>query len=56
VWGETSLQLPEGVPEAWHNVLTGDSLTAAPAAGGRRALALSQILNRFPVALVEAAG
>jgi (1->4)-alpha-D-glucan 1-alpha-D-glucosylmutase len=55
VWRETSLQLPEAAPESWHNVLTGDGLTASPDPGGLKTLALAEVLKRFPIALLSRA-
>jgi (1->4)-alpha-D-glucan 1-alpha-D-glucosylmutase len=53
VWGNTVLLLPAGAPEEWRNVLTGERLRAAPMSGEERTLALSSVLKRFPVALIE---
>ena len=55
VWQETTLQLPSGAPDAWHNILTGERFVAATAPGGQKSLALTDILKRFPVALLDAA-
>jgi (1->4)-alpha-D-glucan 1-alpha-D-glucosylmutase len=53
VWGNTYLLLPPAAPETWRNVLTGETLRAAPVARGEKALALRSILRLFPVALIE---
>ena len=50
VWGDDLLLLPEGVPEHWLNIFTGESLKI-PGAGGE--LPLSSVLSTFPVAFLE---
>jgi len=49
VWGEDLLLLPDGVPEHWLNVFTGERLRVSDTKKGLR---LSDILCRFPVALL----
>jgi len=49
VWGEDLLLLPDGVPERWLNVFTGEKLKVF---GTKKGLRLSDILRRFPVALL----
>jgi maltooligosyltrehalose synthase len=51
VWGRNTLLLPPAAPVHWHNVLTGEALTASgtPPAPG---LSLAQILQHVPVALL----
>jgi maltooligosyltrehalose synthase len=49
VWGEDLLLLPDGVPECWLNVFTGEKLRVS---GTERGLKLSDILYRFPVVLL----
>jgi len=50
VWGDDLLLLPEGVPEHWLNIFTGESLKISGAGGG---LPLSSVLGTFPVALLK---
>jgi (1->4)-alpha-D-glucan 1-alpha-D-glucosylmutase len=54
-WQDTVLQLPEGAPDSWQNVLTGERVLATQASDGRRILALADVFKRFPVALLDAA-
>ena len=51
VWGRNTLRLPPAAPLHWHNVLTGEALTASgtPPAQG---LSLAQIFQHVPVALL----
>lgn len=49
VWGEDLLLLPEGIPEHWLNVFTGERLRVSDT---KKELRLSDILRRFPVALL----
>jgi maltooligosyltrehalose synthase len=49
VWGEDLLLLPEGMPDRWLNVFTGEKLKVSSTPNG---LKLSGILCRFPVALL----
>jgi len=49
VWGEDLLLLPDGVPEHWLNIFTGERLGISDTKKGLR---LSDILCRFPVALL----
>jgi (1->4)-alpha-D-glucan 1-alpha-D-glucosylmutase len=46
-WADTRVELPRGL---WHDVLTGDDHRVA---GARAGLAVSRVLGRFPVALLE---
>jgi (1->4)-alpha-D-glucan 1-alpha-D-glucosylmutase len=50
-WKDTYLQLPEAHVGRWRNVLTGELMDSTP--DGK--LALSQVLNVFPLALLEPA-
>ncbi|MFC1909254.1 malto-oligosyltrehalose synthase [Chloroflexota bacterium] len=50
VWGDDILELPEGTPKHWLNVLTGETLKAS---SGRKGLSLSEIFHVFPVALLK---
>jgi len=49
IWGEDLLLLPDGVPECWLNVFTGEKLKVS---GMKKGLKLSDILRRFPVAFL----
>ena len=51
VWGRNTLLLPPAAPLHWHNVLTGEALTASgtPPAQG---LSLAQLFQHVPVALL----
>jgi len=49
------VQLPAAAPESWQNILTGERLKTSRAADGRKALALADVLSRFPVALLSTA-
>jgi len=49
VWGEDLLLLPEGMPGHWLNVFTGEALGVP---GTKRELRLSDVMCRFPVALL----
>ncbi|MCW5978205.1 MAG: malto-oligosyltrehalose synthase [Bryobacteraceae bacterium] len=53
-WGDTALELPDGFPSAWTNVLTQESVAAASGAEGPRSLPAAAVFRRFPVALLEA--
>ncbi len=48
-WEGTAVGLPDGAPEAWTHLLTGDGLVAR---GGR--LDVAALFSRFPVALCTA--
>jgi (1->4)-alpha-D-glucan 1-alpha-D-glucosylmutase len=50
-WGGTTLLLPESVTESWINLLTGEPIGSHVAKEGR-ALAVGEVLKRFPVALL----
>jgi (1->4)-alpha-D-glucan 1-alpha-D-glucosylmutase len=50
VWGDDRLLLPEGAPEGWDNLFTGESLRVSTP--GERGLSLCDILSIFPVALL----
>ena len=54
-WRDTSLCLPaESAPQVWQNILTGERVKAEFASGGEKILRLSQIMKRFPLALLGA--
>lgn len=57
VWRETALILPEGSPDIWRNIFTGEKITT-PAAGGitsqtGKTLLAVDILKHFPVVLLQ---
>lgn len=52
-WEDTALQLPPGAPERWRNVFTGEEVNASDSAEGTPALALRNVLDQFPVALLS---
>lgn len=54
VWQDTALHVPPKTADAWQNILTGEQLIATNISDGSRVLMLSDILNRFPVALLSA--
>jgi (1->4)-alpha-D-glucan 1-alpha-D-glucosylmutase len=53
-WGATTLLLPESAPKLWLNVLTGESVESQTA-GESRSLVVSDVLKRFPIALLAPA-
>ena len=53
VWEDALLPLPHGTPDHWHNILTGEMLSACATKGGQKSLALHQIFKIYPVALIE---
>jgi len=52
-WQEERLTLPVRAPLSWRNLLTGETVTAAPAKGGRKFLLLRDLFSTFPAALLE---
>jgi (1->4)-alpha-D-glucan 1-alpha-D-glucosylmutase len=54
VWKDAFLSLPQGTPVHWHNILSGENLSACETKGGQMGLALHQIFKTCPVALMEA--
>jgi (1->4)-alpha-D-glucan 1-alpha-D-glucosylmutase len=51
-WGtKSSLVLPEGAPQRWRNVLTGEELNVPPGSG-KKILPLHAVFRHFPVALL----
>ncbi|HEY7557699.1 MAG TPA: malto-oligosyltrehalose synthase [Candidatus Binatia bacterium] len=54
VWKDAVLPLLQGTPVRWHNILTGENLSACETKGGQMGLALHQIFKTCPVALMEA--
>jgi (1->4)-alpha-D-glucan 1-alpha-D-glucosylmutase len=53
VWKDAVIFLPHGTPGHWHNILTGENLSACETKGGQMGLPLHQIFKTFPVALIE---
>jgi len=53
IWGDTALPLPDGAPENWRNVLTGEQVTASISGEGKRNLEFGGVLGQFPVALLQ---
>lgn len=53
-WQDTALHLPSGAPLSWQDAITGEKVSAASAKDGSRILRLSEVLRRFPVALLSA--
>lgn len=53
-WQDTALQLPPDAPSSWQNALTGEEIAAAALVDDKRILRVSDILKRFPVALLYA--
>ena len=53
VWENAVLSLPHGTPDYWHNILTGEILSACETKGGQKGLPLHQIFKSYPVALIE---
>ena len=54
VWRDTSLRLPASAPEVWQNTLTGERVKSEITSDGEMILPLSQLMKRFPVALLSA--
>jgi (1->4)-alpha-D-glucan 1-alpha-D-glucosylmutase len=52
VWQDTALHLPAEAPQDWQNVLTGDQISATAVSRRNRVLTVSEVLQRFPVALM----
>jgi (1->4)-alpha-D-glucan 1-alpha-D-glucosylmutase len=50
-WREMTIEVPEGSPDIWTNVFTGEVLTVLNDTG-RRVLPLSQVFDTFPVSLL----
>jgi (1->4)-alpha-D-glucan 1-alpha-D-glucosylmutase len=51
-WGRSALLLPAAGPGAWHNVLTGETLTASVTPRGKE-LPLGDIMYELPIALLS---
>jgi len=52
VWGDDSLLFPEGAPERWHHLFTGETITVSSA---KKSAPLWQVFETFPVAWLEGA-
>lgn len=53
-WGSTRLHLPQEAPDRWSHVLTGE-LLAAGTGSGRKALALGEVFQTAPLAILYSA-
>lgn len=53
VWEDAILPLPYGAPDYWHNILTGEILSACETNRKQKGLPLHQIFKSYPVALIE---
>jgi (1->4)-alpha-D-glucan 1-alpha-D-glucosylmutase len=53
IWEDGVLPLPHGAATSWHNILTGESLSACTIKDKQKGLPLQQIFRSFPVALVQ---
>jgi maltooligosyltrehalose synthase len=51
-WLDTAVRLPEGAPDSWRDVLSGERVTNQVSGDGRPELRVSEVLRRFPVALL----
>jgi (1->4)-alpha-D-glucan 1-alpha-D-glucosylmutase len=52
IWKETVLHLPEGAPNEWQNVFTGEALTVSDKNTTERGLLAHEVFRRLPVALL----
>jgi len=52
IWKETVLHLPEGAPNGWQNVFTGEALAVSDSNTTERGLMAHEVFHRFPVALL----
>jgi maltooligosyltrehalose synthase len=52
LWKETLLHLPDGAPDSWQNVFTGESLMASDHDAAEGGLFVHEIFRRLPVALL----
>jgi (1->4)-alpha-D-glucan 1-alpha-D-glucosylmutase len=52
LWRDTHLELPAEAPEQWSNILSGDALVGTTDEQGRRQLSVSDLFQRFPLALL----
>jgi (1->4)-alpha-D-glucan 1-alpha-D-glucosylmutase len=52
LWKETLLHLPDGAPNGWHNVFTGEDVVVSDHKAASRALFVHEVFHRFPVALL----
>ena len=53
IWEDGVLPLPHGAANSWHNILTGENLSACTIKDKQKGLPLQQIFRSFPVALVQ---
>ena len=54
IWLDTSVELPADAPDTWQNTLTGETLAAHTGHQGHKALAVKDLLQNFPCALLQA--
>jgi (1->4)-alpha-D-glucan 1-alpha-D-glucosylmutase len=52
IWKDSLLHLPDGAPDVWQNVLTGERLLASEGDTAERGLFAHQVFQRLPVALL----
>jgi (1->4)-alpha-D-glucan 1-alpha-D-glucosylmutase len=50
VWSETSIRLPDGAPQAWENIITGENSSNV---GAQRSLGVAELFLHFPIALLS---
>jgi (1->4)-alpha-D-glucan 1-alpha-D-glucosylmutase len=53
-WGTTAIELPDEAPATWTELLSGTTIQATERGDGRRLLAVAQVLQHAPVALLHA--
>jgi (1->4)-alpha-D-glucan 1-alpha-D-glucosylmutase len=56
VWEDAVMPLPHGTPDQWHNILSGDILSACITKRGQKGLPLHKIFRTYPVVLLETGG
>jgi (1->4)-alpha-D-glucan 1-alpha-D-glucosylmutase len=52
IWKETLLQLPDGAPDSWQNVFTGEDLNTSDRDKAGRGIYVHEVFRRFSVALL----
>jgi (1->4)-alpha-D-glucan 1-alpha-D-glucosylmutase len=52
IWKDSLLHLPDGAPDGWQNVLTGERLLASESDAAERGLAAHHVFHCLPVALL----
>ncbi|MGE5816646.1 MAG: malto-oligosyltrehalose synthase [Deltaproteobacteria bacterium] len=53
IWEDAVLRLPHGTPDYWHNILTGEIMSACETKRRQKGLPLHQVFKTYPVALIE---